>query len=50
MIEQHLYLHDAEPPRMTGIKVDGSTAVASYSNGDRIQLRKVNGRWLIDSF
>lgn len=39
-----------EPPRMTNIRVDGDTAVASYSNGDRTRLRKVNGRWLIDSF
>ncbi len=40
----------SEPPRMTDIRVDGATAVASYSNGDRTRLRKVNGRWLIDSF
>jgi hypothetical protein len=40
----------SEPPRMTGIRVDGATAVASYSNGDRTRLRKVDGRWLIDSF
>ena len=39
-----------EPPRMTNIRVDGDTAVASYSNGDRTRLRKVNGSWLIDSF
>ena len=39
-----------EPPRVTSIRVDGATAVASYSNGDRTRLRKVNGRWLIDSF
>ena len=35
---------------MTGIRVDGDTAVATYSNGDRTPLRKVDGRWLIDSF
>jgi hypothetical protein len=40
----------SEPPRVTNIRVDGATAVASYSNGDRTRLRKVNGRWLIDSF
>jgi hypothetical protein len=40
----------SEPPRMTDIRVDGATAVASYSNGERTRLRKINGRWLIDSF
>jgi hypothetical protein len=35
---------------MTNIRVDGATAGASYSNGDRTRLRKVKGRWLIDSF
>jgi hypothetical protein len=40
----------AEPPRMTDIRVDGDTAVASYSSGDRTRLRKVDGHWLIDSF
>ena len=39
-----------KPPRVTGIRVDGDTAVASYSNDDRTRLRKVDGRWLIDSF
>ena len=43
-------LVSSEPPRMTGIRVNGDIAVASYSNGDRTRLRKVNGRWLIDSF
>ena len=39
-----------EPPRVTGIRVDGDIAVATYSNDDRTRLRKVDGRWLIDSF
>ena len=43
-------LIESERPRMTGIRVDGDTAVATYSNGDRTPLRKVDGRWLIDSF
>jgi hypothetical protein len=45
-----LVVVSAKPPRLTDIRVNGNTAVASYSNGDRTQLRKVNGRWLIDSF
>jgi hypothetical protein len=35
---------------MTDIRIDGATAVASYSNGARTRLRKVGGRWLIDSY
>lgn len=50
VVVQHLYVHDHEPPHMTGIRVDGDTAVASYSNGDPTTLRRLNGRWLIDSF
>jgi hypothetical protein len=40
----------SEAPRMTTIRVNGDAAVASYSNGDRTRLLKLNGRWLIDSF
>jgi hypothetical protein len=44
-----VYVLDAEPPRMTGIRVDGDTAVARYPNGERTRLRRLN-HWLIDSF
>jgi hypothetical protein len=50
VVVQHLYVRGAEPVRLTRIRVDGDTAIATYSNGDRPQLRKINGRWLIDSF
>ena len=40
---------ESEPPRMTGIRVSGDTAVATYSNGRERELRKVNGRWLLDA-
>jgi hypothetical protein len=37
LVVQHLYISGprSEPPRMTGIRVDGDTAVATYSNDDR---------------
>jgi hypothetical protein len=50
MVVQHLYVYDHEPPHVTAIQVDGDTAVASYSSGDPTTLRRLNGRWLIDSF
>ena len=39
-----------EPPRMTRIRVNGDSAVVTFSDGDDRQLRKVDGRWLIDAY
>lgn len=38
------------PPRLTDIRIDGARAVATYADGNRTQLRKVDGRWLVDSY
>jgi hypothetical protein len=36
--------------RMTGVRVDGESAVVTFSDGSRRSLRKIRGRWLIDSY
>jgi ketosteroid isomerase-like protein len=43
-------LVSSEPARMTSVRVDGDTAVVSYSDGAQRRLRKIRGRWLIDSY
>lgn len=39
-----------DAPRVTHIRIYGDRAVARYSNGGPTQLRRVRGRWLIDSY
>jgi hypothetical protein len=40
----------SEPARMTSVRVNGDTAVVNYSDGEQRRLRKIHGRWLIDSY
>lgn len=37
------------PRRMTSVRVNGDTAVVNFSDGRQSRLRKIRGRWLIDS-
>jgi hypothetical protein len=37
------------PRRVTSVRVDGDTAVVNFSDGRQSRLRKIHGRWLIDS-
>ena len=39
-----------ETPRMIRVRVHGDTAVVTCSDGDERRLRKIHGRWLIDSY
>jgi hypothetical protein len=50
MLVQTLVVTEIEAPRITSIRVSGDRAVAIYSYGDPTRLRKIKGRWLIDSF
>jgi hypothetical protein len=47
--EAELIESDA-PRRMTSVRVNGDTAVANFSDGRQSRLRKIHGRWLIDSW